>query len=252
VAISALLLVFAALKIYIFSLGNHYIALAVLNAGQQFTILASSIYSVMLLGAGILILHPIAFPAAGRAGTLRSSNLTGTFKHYILMIFAWSLIIILAPTYFIGFMLVMTVWYRFVFRSKSMKRRRKPSPKKKSILQRLFAFAFSANIVLLVIALASSPWTPQENVSFTQNGTDVKVSGYMIGQQGKQLLLVETSKSAVQWIGEDAIRSRAVCASRKDVFLVSKPVLVLATSVFGHESKDFEDCLSTGSFTFLN
>lgn len=80
VAISAFLVTFAAIKIIIFSLGNLSIALAVLNAGQQFTILASTMFSALVVGAVLLILIPTMVPIV--------STLSEKERHRILNIYS--------------------------------------------------------------------------------------------------------------------------------------------------------------------
>lgn len=249
--ISAFLVAFAAIKILIFSLGDYSIALAVLNAGQQFTILASTMFSLLVIGAVLLILAPTMFPNLGleTKGKDKLKFLKQNLQRYISLFFAWALILIAAPAYYIVFTLIMIFWVRLILRRERKKRGSKPPAATRPRRRKLAILAFSANSVLLVISLASAPWTPQENVAFSEKGNEVKVSGYVIGQQGKQLLLVEADKSSLQWIGEDSIGSRKVCVADSGIIMASKPVLALAGAAFG-SNHIAEECLSASKIVF--
>jgi hypothetical protein len=251
VAISAVLITFAATKILIFSLGDYSMALAVLNAGQQFTILASTMFSVLVIGAVLVILVTTMYPAIGKdASKGEVSALKKNLQRYIPLFAAWALIVIAAPTYYIAVILLMIVWIRLIVRRDRKKRRSKLASLRKPRLGRLSIVVFSANSVLLVLSLASAPWTPQENVTFREKDNEVKISGYIIGQQGKQLLLVEADKSSLQWIGEESIDSRKVCAAANGfVIIVSKPLLALAGAAFGSDHIA-EECLSVSRLVF--
>lgn len=250
VVISGSLVTFAAIKIMIFSRGNYSTALAVLNAGQQFTILASTMFSVLVVGAVLFILRPTAF-----FSTFRAKGTTGVLKqnlrHYVPLLFAWALIIIAAPAYYIAFILTMWLCIKLILRRKPKVKPGQSSKKKKPRLLKLVFISFSANLVLLVISLASSPWAPQENVKFTENGKEVRVSGYMVGQQGKQLLLVGVDRNSLKWLGEDSIRGREVCAVDKNDLLAAKPLLALAGAAIS-PSSNVEECLASSILPFLN
>jgi hypothetical protein len=252
VVISAFLVTFAATKILIFSLGDYSIALAVMNAGQQFTILASTMFSLLVIGAVFLIVAPTMFPALAleTKGNDRLRFLKQNLQRYIPLFFAWALILIAAPAYYIAVILIMIFWVRLLLNRGRKKKRLKPLATRRR--GRKFAIlAFSANSVLLVISLASAPWTPQENVAFGEKGSEIKVSGYVIGQQGKQLLLVEADKSSLQWVGEDSIIDRKVCAVNSGIVMASKPVLALVGAAFG-SNHVAEECLSASKIVFPN
>lgn len=251
VVISAFLVTFAATKILIFSLGDYSIALAVLNAGQQFTILASTMFSLLVIGAAFLILVPTIFPTFGQE-TKSNDKLTflkQNLQRYIPRFFAWALILIAAPAYYIILILIMIFWVRFLLHRDRKKKRSKPRAAIIRRRRKVAILLLSANSVLLVISLAAAPWTPQENVTFSEKGNEIKVSGYMIGQQGKQLLLVEADKSSLRWIGEDFIGSRKVCVVDSGIIMAAKPVLALTGAAFG-SNHIAEECISASKFVF--
>lgn len=251
VAISAFLVTFAAIKIIIFSLGNLSIALAVLNAGQQFTILASTMFSALVVGAVLLILIPTMVPIVSTLSEKERHRILNIYiRRYVPLFFAWALILIAAPAYYIAFIIIMIIWVRVVRHRERKKKRSRPPKARRRRLAKLAIVLFSANSVLLVISLAAAPWTPQENVIFSEEGTEVRASGYIIGQQGKQLLLVEADKSSVRWIGEDAIVSRKVCLVSNGAAVASKPVLALVGATFGLKDAA-EECLSASKFILL-
>jgi hypothetical protein len=233
VVISGLLVAFAAVKIIIFARGDYSVALSVLNAGQQFTILASTMFSVLVIAAMTFVSVPALSsmrPAApGKVDDLLQQQLL----RYISLFAAWGLLLIAAPAYYLGAAAFLICFGLVIKRNRRKRLERGRRDLRKPRRMKLAVLLFSANIVALVISLASAEWNPQENVTFSEQEIETTASGFVIGQQGKQFLMVDGNRSRLRWISEDDIRSRRVCAPAASGEWFSKSVLGLVSLRFG-------------------
>ncbi|NQD87766.1 hypothetical protein HP499_08110 [Paenarthrobacter sp. CM16] len=240
VLISGALVAFAALKIIIFARGDYLLALAVLGAGQQFTILASTMFNALTILAMLYISWSgIIKTRATPSGTFES-HLQFNLKRYVPLFMAWALLLVAAPAIFIALAAFATL-NNFLANSKSRRGRGKePNPRKiakyrlkRTRRLRIIGIITSINVVTMVVVLAATSWAPTERVTFKEDQAETTITGFVVGQQAKQVLIVRSDGGGAFWVGEDSLKRRKLCLPDDDLWEgISQPALSLISTVF--------------------
>ncbi|WP_159734077.1 hypothetical protein [Arthrobacter sp. 9V] len=215
---SGVLVVFCAIRILIFAAGDVSIALAVLNTGQQFTILTSTLFSLVsaasFFGLFLPQLSKYVFPNVPASKSILSTGLQSVLLPLcvIVAILTLPVLQIAMGTAGLALLAVMSL-------IQARKRKRGTARKATDAVNRGWiqregpTFLVSMIVVTQATALVSTPWVPTETISVNQGDQQREISGYVIGEQGKQTLVVAVKRNAVTWISEDNLKERFLCAS---------------------------------------
>lgn len=229
--VSAALVTFAVVKIIIFARGDLSLALAVLNTGQQFTILASTMFNALVIMAMLFV----SLPTITLGQRPAPVDKPGLIRHYMLRYFpllmAWGLLVIAAPIFYLATAALFAALDVIIYLRRKKKKRLNSGNGQRRRGRKAAIFLLSANMVILVIVLASTEWSPRENISIGDKSAESSTSGYLLGQQGKHFLLVASDRSSVRWIHEDSITSRSLCSSDVETEWYSKSALRAFTSL---------------------
>lgn len=243
VLISGTLVAFAALKIIIFARGDYSIALAVLSAGQQFTILASTMFNILTILATLYVSWSSTTKVRATSSDSFEFHLAHNIKSYLPFLMAWMLLFVLAPAIFIALALFSALSNYWTNLRSRRGRRKEPDRRriaryrlKRTRRLRIIGIVVSINIVVMIVVLAASDWVPTERVTFKEDQSETTITGLVVGQQGKQVLIVRSDRGAAFWVGEDSLKRRRLCTPDDTPWEgISQPPLDLISTFF--ESK---------------
>lgn len=215
VIVSAVLVAFCAVRILLFAKGDFALALAVLNVGQQFTILTSTLFTLLTAASLYAIFLPqiskYVLPDVHQANSFLSAGVQG-----FLFAICFTITVLTAPMIFLGFGLLLVAVLAVINVISSLRTRRSDSTGRWTHLIRKFALGcVSAAVLGQVLFLVLTPWVPSETLTVERNGQITTVSGYVMGQQGKQTLVVNMKKTTATWISEDDLGERVLCTGSR-------------------------------------
>ncbi|MDI2021177.1 hypothetical protein [Paenarthrobacter nicotinovorans] len=214
VIVSAGLVIFCAIRILIFAQGDLPLSLAVLNVGQQFTILTSTLFNLVSVASFYAIFLPqlskYVFPDIPR----ESSALSAGAKAAIFAISITVAVLSIPIVHLAAGALVLVLFaVAKIVRTARWKRRTRTNGNGWA-RRELPLFIITLVITGHVIVLVGTPWVPTETVTIKHGEERREVSGYVVGQQGKQTMLVDMRKYGVTWISEDDLEGRVLCISK--------------------------------------
>lgn len=239
--LSAGLIVLCALRILILTRGDLALALAVLNVGQQFTILTSTLFTVLPLAALFAYFYPQSSQFLSiNANNRKSLKFAGV--HGLALALCGSLVFMVVPVVLLGIAIAALIIFVFAIIIDYLLTKGKRKRSLPDAIRQFFLWLVSCAVVVQVIVLLSTPWVPAERISVKNDGDNKTIYGYILGQQGKQSMVLNIRQNDVTWIGEDDLGERRLCNTNS--FFSAwywKPYLTAFTSE-KNKAPQREDC----------
>lgn len=208
--LSAFLIILCAFRILLFSNGDLHLALAMLNVGNQFTILTSTLFTSLPTAA----LLAYGYPRSNKYLSFLNpdNSVKGAVAQGVCIALCAPLVFFVLPVVFLGLALAIGLVFVAFAITQLIRLRRGREPKPAPALARkVFLFLVTAAVVVQMAVLVSTPWVPSEQIAVKDGGNSKTIYGYVVGQQGKQSVILNMKRTDLTWVREDDLGKRVLC-----------------------------------------
>lgn len=208
--LSGSLIVICAMRILLFAKGDIPLALAILNVGQQFTILTSTLFTALPLVALFAYFNPRTTQYFSIDAKSRDSTKFAAVQGLVFAI-GGPLLFLVLPVILLGVALAGLVGFAawtFVQYLLSRNNKKWTMPR---LVRQFFLWVVTAAVMVQCLVVIFLPWVPSEKIIIKNGGENKTTYGYVIGQQGKQTMILNMKHTAVTWVSEDDLGDRSIC-----------------------------------------